>query len=95
MSATMSAAERESAGWSRNSTKDQKEFSLFMQPVQNITVDDRVSRTQYQYTLEDPDQNELNDWTNKFVAKKLKQMPGLEDVATDQQVGGLGSLSGD
>jgi multidrug efflux pump len=63
-------------------------ITLFMQPVQNITVDDRVSRTQYQYTLEDPDQNELNEWTSLFVAK-LKQMPELEDVATDQQVGGL------
>src|SRR6201981_846658 len=60
-----------------------------MQPVQNITVDDRVSRTQYQYTLEDPDSNELNDWTNRFVAK-LKELPELEDVATDQQMGGLG-----
>jgi multidrug efflux pump len=63
-------------------------IQLFMQPVQNITVDDRVSRTQYQYTLEDPDANELNDWTNRFVAR-LKQLPGLEDVATDQQTGGL------
>jgi multidrug efflux pump len=63
-------------------------ISLFMQPVQNITVDDRVSRTQYQYTLEDPDLNELNDWTNRFVAK-LKSLPQLEDVATDQQTGGL------
>jgi len=63
-------------------------IQLFMQPVQNITVDDRVSRTQYQYTLEDPDQNELNLWTNKFVAK-LKELPELEDVATDQQTGGL------
>jgi multidrug efflux pump len=63
-------------------------MSLFMQPVQNITVDDRVSRTQYQYTLEDPDSNELNDWTNRFVAK-LKALPELEDVATDQQTGGL------
>ncbi len=63
-------------------------IQLFMQPVQNITVDDRVSRTQYQYTLEDPDQTELNTWTNRFVAK-LKQMPELEDVATDQQPGGL------
>jgi len=63
-------------------------IQLFMQPVQNITVDDRVSRTQYQYTLEDPDQNELNVQTNKFVAK-LKSLPELEDVATDQQVGGL------
>jgi len=63
-------------------------IQLFMQPVQNISVDDRVSRTQYQYTLEDPDQNELNDWTNRFVAR-LKQLPELEDVATDQQMGGL------
>ncbi|MBB5063373.1 efflux RND transporter permease subunit [Granulicella mallensis] len=63
-------------------------IQLFMQPVQNITVDDRVSRTQYQYTLEDPDQNELNDWTARFVTK-LKQLPELEDVATDQQMGGL------
>jgi multidrug efflux pump len=63
-------------------------ISLYMQPVQNITVDDRVSRTQYQYTLEDPDANELNDWTNRFVSK-LKALPELEDVATDQQTGGL------
>ena len=63
-------------------------IQLFMQPVQNITVDDRVSRTQYQYTLEDPDQNELNLWTNRFV-KKLNGLTELEDVATDQQMGGL------
>ena len=68
--------------------KDVKDIQLFMQPVQNITVDDRVSRTQYQYTLEDPDQNELNEWTARFV-DRLKQVPGLEDVATDQQLGGL------
>jgi multidrug efflux pump len=63
-------------------------IKLYMQPVQNISVDDRVSRTQYQYTLEDPDVNELDLWTNKFV-DKLKQLPSLEDVATDQQTGGL------
>jgi multidrug efflux pump len=63
-------------------------IALYMQPVQNITVDDRVSRTQYQYTLEDPDSDELNLWTNRFVAK-LKTLPELEDVATDQQTGGL------
>ena len=63
-------------------------ITLYMQPVQNITVDDRVSRTQYQYTLEDPDQDELNLWTSRFV-DKLKQVPELEDVATDQQLGGL------
>ncbi len=67
---------------------DVQGIQLFMQPVQNITIDDRVSRTQYQYTLEDPDANELNDWTNRFVAN-LKKLPELEDVATDQQPGGL------
>jgi multidrug efflux pump len=59
---------------------------LYMQPVQNITVDDRVTRTQYQYTLEDPDINELNEWTDKFV-KELNNLHDLEDVATDQQTG--------
>jgi multidrug efflux pump len=59
---------------------------IYMQPVQDITVDDRVSRTQYQYTLEDPDTDELNEWTNKFVTE-LKKLPALEDVATDQQMG--------
>jgi multidrug efflux pump len=67
---------------------DVQGIQLFMQPVQNITIDDRVSRTQYQYTLEDPDQNELNDWTSRFVTQ-LKHLPELEDVATDQQLGGL------
>jgi multidrug efflux pump len=67
---------------------DVQGIQLFMQPVQNITVDDRVSRTQYQFTLEDPDPNELSEWTNKFV-DRLRQLPELEDVATDQQPGGL------
>jgi multidrug efflux pump len=67
---------------------DVQGIQLFMQPVQNITIDDRVSRTQYQYTLEDPDPNELNDWTNRFVTN-LKALPELEDVTTDQQPGGL------
>jgi multidrug efflux pump len=72
-----------------NSKLDQVQgIELFMQPVQNISVDDRVSRTQYQYTLEDPDANELNEWTNRFVSR-LKKLPELEDVATDQQTGGL------
>jgi multidrug efflux pump len=62
-------------------------IAMYMQPVQDITVDDRVSRTQYQYTLEDPDANELNDWANRLV-RKLQQLPQLEDVATDQQTGG-------
>jgi multidrug efflux pump len=62
--------------------------TLYMQPVQDITVEDRVSRTQYQYTLEDPDITELNLWTAKLV-DKLKQIPELTDVATDQQTQGL------
>ena len=68
--------------------RDVRDIQLFMQPVQNITIDDRVSRTQYQYTLEDADQNELNQWSARFV-NRLKQLPELEDVATDQQLGGL------
>ena len=63
-------------------------ITLYMQPVQDLTVEDRVSRTQYQYTLEDPDQNELNTWTAKFV-QKLQALPDLRDVATDQQTSGL------
>jgi multidrug efflux pump len=61
---------------------------LYMSPVQNISVDDRVSRAQFQFTLEDPDAGELSDWTNRFV-DRLKQLPELEGVATDQQPGGL------
>jgi multidrug efflux pump len=63
-------------------------ITLYMQPIQDLTVEDRVSRTQYQYTLEDPDQNELNRWTGRFV-EKLRELPELRDVATDQQTSGL------
>ena len=72
----------------QKSLKQVDGIELFMEPVQNITVDDRVSRTQYQYTLEDPDANELNLWTGRLV-DKMKQLPQLADVATDQQTGGL------
>jgi len=70
----------------QNSLGQVQGMHLYMQPVQDITVDDRVSRTQYQYTLEDPDTGELNEWTDKFTAE-LKKLPELEDVATDQQTG--------
>ena len=63
-------------------------ITLYMQPVQDLTVEDRVSRTQYQYTLEDPDPRELNLWTAKLMAK-LKTIPELRDLATDQQTSGL------
>ncbi len=63
-------------------------ITLYMQPVQDLTVEDRVSRTQFQYTLEDPDAAELNRWTARLV-EKLKALPQLRDVATDQQTSGL------
>jgi multidrug efflux pump len=63
-------------------------ITLYMQPVQDLTVEDRVSRTQFQYTLEDPDQRELNYWTAKLMAK-LQAIPELRDLATDQQTSGL------
>ena len=58
-------------------------ITLFMQPVQDLTVEDRVSRTQFQYTLEDADPQELSEWVPQFMAK-LKQLPELTDVASDE-----------
>jgi multidrug efflux pump len=63
-------------------------IELFMKPVQNITVDTRVSRTLYQYTLEDANADELRLWSDRFVGR-MKALSVLEDVATDQQPGGL------
>ena len=63
-------------------------ITLFMQPVQDLTVEDRVSRTQFQYSLEDVDPQELAYWTPKFV-DQLKSLPDLRDVATDQLNDGL------
>jgi multidrug efflux pump len=63
-------------------------ITLYMQPVQDLTVDDRVSRTQFQYTLEDPNADELNTFAPKMLAK-LQQLPELSDVASDQQTQGI------
>jgi multidrug efflux pump len=63
-------------------------ITLFMQPVQDLTVEDRVSRTQFQYSLEDVDPKELAYWTPRFV-EKLKSLRELRDVATDQLNDGL------
>jgi multidrug efflux pump len=63
-------------------------ITLYMQPVQDLTVESRVSRTQYQYSMEDTDANELATWSQKLL-DKLKSSPQLLDVATDQQTGGL------
>jgi multidrug efflux pump len=63
-------------------------ITLYMQPVQDLTVEDRVSRTQFQYSIEDADAQELAQWTPKLVAK-LQSLPALRDVATDQLNNGL------
>jgi multidrug efflux pump len=65
-------------------------IKLYMQPVQDLTVDDRVSRTQYQYTLEDPNTDELNSVVRDLLPK-LQGRPELADVVTDQQLDGLAS----
>jgi multidrug efflux pump len=59
-----------------------------MQPVQDLTVEDRVARTQYQYSIEDADATELGVWAPRLV-RKLQTLPQLRDVASDQQNGGL------
>jgi multidrug efflux pump len=63
-------------------------IQCYLQPLQDLTVEDRVSRTQYQYSLEDANVEELAYWTDQLVAK-LKTIPILSDVASDQQLGGL------
>jgi multidrug efflux pump len=63
-------------------------ITLFMQPVQDLSVEDRVSRTQFQYTLEDPNVDELNTFAPRMLADLQKQ-PELRDVASDQQDKGL------
>jgi multidrug efflux pump len=62
-------------------------ISLYMQPVQDITVADIVSRTEYQYSMQDPNATELAQYAGAFV-DRLKQLPELEDVASDLQNGG-------
>jgi multidrug efflux pump len=61
---------------------------LYMQPVQDLTVENRVSRTQFQYSVEDPDTDELDLWIPRIVAR-LQSISGLRDVASDQQNRGL------
>ncbi len=61
-----------------------KGATLFLQASQDLNVGGRLARTQYQYTLQDADLDELNDWAPKLL-DKLKQLPQLRDVATDQQ----------
>ncbi|MGB4996493.1 MAG: efflux RND transporter permease subunit, partial [Nitrospira sp.] len=66
-------------------------ITLHLQPVQDLTVEDRVSRTQFQYTLEDADPEELNRWAPKLL-ESLQVRPELRDVSSDQLNQGLASL---
>src|SRR5258708_38908210 len=59
-------------------------IQLFIQAAQDLNVGGRTSRTQYQYTLQDSDINELNEWAPKLLAE-LQKLPSLRDVASDQQ----------
>ncbi|MHB1701688.1 MAG: multidrug efflux RND transporter permease subunit [Acidobacteriaceae bacterium] len=61
---------------------------MYLQPLQDLTVADRVSRTQYQYSIEDANATELADWSGRLLTR-FQKLPGLEDVATDEQEGGL------
>ncbi|WP_437185216.1 multidrug efflux RND transporter permease subunit [Planctomicrobium sp. SH668] len=63
-------------------------ITLYMQPIQDLTVETRVSRTQFQFSLECPDEEELGLWAPRLVSK-LQELPELRDVASDQQNAGL------
>jgi multidrug efflux pump len=65
-------------------------IQLFLQPLQDLTVEDRVSRTQFQYSLEDPNSTELATYTRKLV-QELSKEPIVTDVASDLQDQGLGA----
>ncbi|HUJ60588.1 MAG TPA: efflux RND transporter permease subunit [Kofleriaceae bacterium] len=63
-------------------------IQVYLQPVQDLTVDARISRTQYQYTVEDPDPEELAKWAPQLLAA-MRALPQLRDVTSDQQTSGL------
>ncbi len=72
----------------QHQTADVTGISLFMQPVQDLSISDTVSRTQYQFVLEDANPDEFNTWVPKLVTK-LQTLAELEDVASDQENQGL------
>ncbi len=72
----------------RETVKDVEGIALYMQAVQDVQIDSRVSRTQYQYTLQDADEAELAEEAPKLL-QKLRTLPELADAASDQQSGGL------
>jgi multidrug efflux pump len=67
---------------------DVQGITVYLQPVQDLTVDARIARTQYQYTIEDPDPAELAAWSPRLL-DAMKQLSELRDVASDQQTLGL------
>ena len=67
---------------------DVEGIALYMQPVQDLTIEDRVSRTQYQFTLESARPEDLTEWTPRLV-DRLSALPMLVDVASDAQDKGL------
>jgi hydrophobe/amphiphile efflux-1 (HAE1) family protein len=72
----------------RSATESVEGISLFMQAAQDVQIDSRISRTQYQYTLQDADVTELEEWAPRLLAA-LRNKPELTDVASDQQSNGL------
>jgi len=66
-------------------------IKAFLQPLQDLTVEDRISRTEYQYSVEDASPTELALWTDKLVSEFQKHKDVLVDVASDQQLGGMGA----
>ncbi len=64
-------------------------MQTYLQPLQDLTVEDRVSRTQYQYSVEDASAAELAEWSDKLVTEFQKHKDVLVDVASDQQLSGM------
>jgi multidrug efflux pump len=72
----------------RNETADVSGITLYMQPVQDLTLDNTISRTQYQFTMESADAQALSTWTPKLLTA-LRQLPQLADVVSNQEDNGL------
>jgi len=63
-------------------------IKVYLQPVQDLTIEDRVSRTQYQFSLDSPNQEDLSTWVPRLL-ERLRQLPQLSDVSDDTQDQGL------
>ena len=76
----------------RVAARDVAGITLYMQPVQELTIEDRVSRTQFQFMLTSPDEKLLHEWVPRLV-DHLREIPALRDVASDLQGRRLASVS--